>query len=244
MGSTSIIIVAIGGPSLLGKTTVAQALQKVLSTAYLVHQDDFYFPEADLPIDQATGYANWDCREAIDFAKFGKYLKDVRSTGINTLDPIVTREPPLTLNLDETDVAELEHRVSALELGKRLSRTETSILLVDGFMLLDTQELRDLFDVCIFVYADEHTLHKRRIERGAYPTDCGEWTDPPDYFETIVWPLYKRTHFQFFKNENPNDLIDENVMAEIGVVPIHSSQSSPLFLVVSTALDAILDFFK
>lgn len=241
MGQESVIIVAIGGPSLLGKTTVAHALQEVLSHAYLVHQDDFYFPEADLPIDKATGYANWDCREAIDFARFEKYLGDVRSAGINKLDPIVSREPPLARSLLKSEVLELEDRIAKLNLGKRLLNKETSVLLVDGFMLLDTQHLRDLFDVCVFVYADEQTLHKRRIERGAYPTDCGEWVDPPDYFETIVWPLYKSTHSQFFKNKDPNDLIDEQVTAETGIVPVHSDQNSPLFLVVSTALEAILN---
>ena len=58
-----VILVALGGASSSGKTTVAKALKLLIPSSVLIHLDDFYFTDSDIPIDPETGYQNWDCRK-------------------------------------------------------------------------------------------------------------------------------------------------------------------------------------
>lgn len=238
--SQHVFLVAIGGPSLLGKTSIAQELHNLLPNAKIVHQDDFFFPENQLPIDEATGYKNWDCSEAIDFLRFNNYLALVKANTLDQIDSIVSREPRLQLRLDESATLALACKVNVLVMMAAIRDLPDRVLLVDGFMLFHDSKVSSLFDLRIFVYADKKTLYKRRTERGAYLTDCGEWNDPPEYFEKIVWPLYVKSHGDFFNGNDPNRTVNDAVCRERNVVALQSDNDTLLLQLVESSLDAIL----
>ncbi|KAF8420057.1 hypothetical protein EV426DRAFT_566872 [Tirmania nivea] len=103
----STYIISISGPTASGKTTLSRLLLRIFdglkftprisTTGILVsisttilHQDDFYFPETQIPIkrvpkEDAPGeyeeQRDWDCPEAIDFDKLKCCLKKFRDEG-------------------------------------------------------------------------------------------------------------------------------------------------------------------
>ena len=84
-----VILVALGGASSSGKTTVAKALKLLIPSSVLIHLDDFYFTDSDIPIDPETGYQNWDCPEAIDFDRFRECLQNIRKGVFTSINSIV-----------------------------------------------------------------------------------------------------------------------------------------------------------
>lgn len=234
----SVYLVAIGGPSLLGKTSITQSLRSVLPAATIVHQDDFYFPTPQLPIDKETGYQNWDCSDAIDFDRLLLYLKLLKENGLADAS-IPSREPPLLLALGKHQIAEFRDILHRLKIGRDVCDCNVTIVLVDGFMLLNEPRIRNLFDVRLFVYASRRTLYKRRTERGTYITDVGDWEDPPDYFDKIVWPSYESSHGFLFDSRDPDKTINSAVTENLRIVPL-SSESTSIQKLVSQALDVII----
>lgn len=73
------MIIAIGGASCSGKSTLTNWLSKLLN-APIIHQDKFYKPDRDIPV--VNGIEDWDCPEAIDFLNFKAALKTVKETSV------------------------------------------------------------------------------------------------------------------------------------------------------------------
>jgi uridine kinase len=61
---------------------------------------------------------------------------------------------------------------------------------VDGFLIYHKKELIDLFDLKFFTTASYDALNGRRKQRQSYITNTGDWQDPPNYFEDVVYPSY------------------------------------------------------
>ncbi|KAL2155357.1 hypothetical protein VTH82DRAFT_98 [Thermothelomyces myriococcoides] len=73
------IIIGISGCSSSGKTTLARLLRDMFPETFILHEDDFYKPESQLPIKD--GFADWDCPEAISIPDLEAALAHVRATG-------------------------------------------------------------------------------------------------------------------------------------------------------------------
>lgn len=226
----SLVIVGIGGPSSSGKTTVARALHLLLPKATLIHLDDFYYPDDQIPNDLTHNVANWDCPEAIDWEKFSNYIKELRkSDGANL--PVKSLEMDTPLRLGDKDVAELKPAVDAfLELisGKRL-------IFVEGFMLFHDEAILLLFDKKLFFHGPHTVLKDRRESRPGYQTIDGFWEDPPNYFDNIVWPEYKRTHKHLFENDNVETKLTEQ-SKQLGIADFNNDGTSNLLQMTRWAL--------
>ncbi|KAJ1960316.1 hypothetical protein GGI12_003869 [Dipsacomyces acuminosporus] len=88
------------------------------------------------------------------------------------------------------------------------------IVLVDGILLFHDRERSsggrqpqqqehhpgDACDAGLFIYASYATLKERREARLEYSTKEGIWTDPPGYFDSIVWPNFVKYHSKFIKS--------------------------------------------
>ncbi|KAK3806000.1 MAG: P-loop containing nucleoside triphosphate hydrolase protein [Linnemannia elongata] len=193
MVSTRVITIGLSGPSSGGKTTVSRYLRKILPNSTIVHQDDFYKPEALLPLDPKTGLANWDCPEAIDFQSLIKTLHHVKEHGefpegfdsLEDKNPIGSKEnsTPIPQNVLDS----LRDRIMA-EVSEGSGTTKFVIL--DGFILYVDEQLRNTIDVKFFLTAPYQVLKDRRESRKGYATLEGYWEDPPGYFDDIVWPNY------------------------------------------------------
>ncbi|GAB1313340.1 ribosylnicotinamide kinase [Madurella fahalii] len=86
MGQRRAVIIGISGCSSSGKTTLARLLRDIFPETFILHEDDFYKPESELPIKD--GLADWDCPEAISIPDLELALTHIRATG--TFPPTVT----------------------------------------------------------------------------------------------------------------------------------------------------------
>lgn len=188
-----LLLVGIGGPSSSGKTTVAKALHLALAQSTLVHLDDFYFADDQIPMDLEKNVQNWDCSGAIDWTKFKAYIGEVRRTNGQNL-AMETLEMDSEIKLSDAEVEEFSAQIRSL--------SGFHVVLVDGFMLYHDEEILDLFDVKLFFHAPYKILKARREARQGYNTVAGFWADPPNYFDDIVWPEFEKSHRFLFENGN------------------------------------------
>ena len=148
-------IVAVTGGSASGKTTIARALAARLHTqgAVVIAEDDYYHCSSDVPDFDPAAY-NFDAPEAKDHALLRQHLLAAKSG-----------EP-----FDKPIYDLVTHRRRA-DLGTIGSH---DIIIVEGIHLLTSVELRALFDVKVYVEADEALRLGRRMlrdveERGRAP---------------------------------------------------------------------------
>lgn len=203
------MIIGISGPSCSGKTTVARVLRQVLASktkhnVQILHQDDFYKPEADIPRrpTRAAQVVNWDCPDALEFDKFVHTIASYRE---HTAFPSDVREDLIKrAKEDQNDVGATgisDNLIKEILSNSKLS-IDQDILIVDGFMMYHSKKVLDLLDVAILLRGSFETLKQRRESRSGYVTLEGFWKDPDFYFEDVVWPEFVATHKQLFENED------------------------------------------
>lgn len=230
------ILVGVGGPSSSGKSTVVRILLGLLPNSSVVHLDDFYLPDSQIPVSPEWLVADWDCPEALDWAAFKTHLHSLKGTGpgLETRE-IQSKEIHSELALLDAEVASLNSVLDAL----RRQTAQRPLVFVDGFMLYHDQSVADLFDVKLLFRAPYHVLKARREARPGYNTEEGFWQDPPDYFDHIVWPNYVKTHGPLFVD---GDCEGELTPAATGAGIVTVDGSSQVVLSVTQALANISAF--
>ncbi|CAG8592239.1 2112_t:CDS:2 [Dentiscutata erythropus] len=260
--SSKIVLIGFSGASCSGKTTLARLLKQVLPNSWIFHQDDFFKSESQIPIDPTTNLSNWDCPDAIDFPKFIKTLRHVHKTG--SLPDSFKSKERLNARNDSEIEAHLGSLIKELssQIGNVLNDSNESngtdkndskdeneknsassidnsnwkFVLVDGFLLYwDMQVVKEL-DIKFFVQADYTTLKKRREERAGYVTVDGYWKDPPNYFDTMVWPNYIKCHRHLFQGYSEIKLNE--------LVVLNSKDIRDIRTNLEMAVENILEFIK
>ncbi|KAG0366950.1 ribosylnicotinamide kinase [Gamsiella multidivaricata] len=183
--------------------TTARYLRSILPNSTIVHQDDFYKPEDQLPIDSRTGLANWDCPEAIDFETMISTLTHVKDHGqfperFNSLEdknPVgsITPSDPISDHILDGLRERIISQIPSYD------RTNVKFLILDGFILYVDNQLRNAIDIKFYLTAPYQVLKERRESRKGYATLEGYWVDPPGYFDNIVWPNYLTCNEPFIK---------------------------------------------
>lgn len=228
-----LVIVGVGGPSSSGKTTICNSLSTILPYCTLIHLDDFYLPDSQIPIDPETNLENWDCPESIDWPKFCAYIDEIRRTCGKAL-PVETKELESSLKLSEQELAAaknlLQNELKAL--------TEAHVVLIDGFMLYHDTAISDLFDVKLYFRAPYEMLKTRREARAGYATEEGFWVDPPGYFDQIVWPQYVLSHKHLFVDGNVDGVLSQDSV-DSGLQDIFNDATKPIYSLVLLALETI-----
>ncbi|KAI8902769.1 P-loop containing nucleoside triphosphate hydrolase protein [Globomyces pollinis-pini] len=182
MKTTQAILVAVGGASCSGKSTLTNWLSKLLNCS-IIHQDQFYKPDSEIPT--VDGEANWDCPEAIDFLSFQKHLLSAKNGALNE-----THIGPNRPNLMMDDILSRKNEIDTLLLELKSVLNGNSLYLVDGFLLYTDDTIINQFDIDIFLTAPFEILKNRRESRTGYVTIEGSWVDPPNYFSNVVYPNY------------------------------------------------------
>ncbi|PBP21665.1 nicotinamide riboside kinase 1 [Diplocarpon rosae] len=77
--SRKAIVVGISGCSSSGKTTLSRLLRDIFPNSFVLHEDDFYRPETELPTRH--GFLDWDCAEAISVPDIVKSLAHIHKEG-------------------------------------------------------------------------------------------------------------------------------------------------------------------
>ncbi|KAK8854574.1 uridine kinase [Kwoniella newhampshirensis] len=142
-------VVGIAGGSASGKTSVARAILSALNyipTVLILSQDSFYNAHTDEEIELAfNNDLDLDHPDAIDSSLFAKCLMDLKqgkATEIPTYSFVHHQRMP-----------EKKYIYGA------------SVIIVEGIMALQSPELRDLYDLKVFVNCDSDLMLARRIKR-------------------------------------------------------------------------------
>ncbi|KAI0009289.1 P-loop containing nucleoside triphosphate hydrolase protein [Xylariaceae sp. FL0662B] len=205
------IIVGISGASSSGKTTLARLLRDVFPQTFILHEDDFYRPENELPI--RDGLLDWDCPEAIAIPDLVKALEYIRSDG--TFPPFVdSKEDQNTIDacpIPADKIAAAKAKVAAWARPGQPGHAALHhgddggglrLCILDGFLLYAqaTAAVQAQLDVRLFLQVSRAQATRRRAARDGYVTLEGFWKDPPGYVDRIVWPNYVRAHAWLFED--------------------------------------------
>lgn len=217
MTESKALIVGISGVSSSGKTTLARLLRDIFPNSFVLHEDDFYKPDAEIPVNEvADGVADWDCLEAINLPLFEKALSHIREHGMPPPD-LVSKEDKNSVgqvDVDRKVVDDLEWKA-----GRWMFEDVPPIAIIDGFLLYaeEMKEVRSLFDVKLLLRTDYQTAKARREARSGYVTLEGFWEDPPGYVDKVVWPNYVKDHAFLFKDGNVEGDPKQDLLEQLNI---------------------------
>ncbi|ORY33384.1 hypothetical protein BCR39DRAFT_463559 [Naematelia encephala] len=213
-----LVIIGIGGASCSGKTLLAKHVRSVLpSGSTILHQDDFAPPIDQVPYSKKYGVQDWDDPPTcILWDEFRATLKYIRIHGtlpnLHTSHDHLNKQVELELDPMVKEAWRIEFQRFNAEMNGE--GVEVVWFIVDGFVLYwDQQDVVDKLDIRIFLQVPHDLLKRRREERQVYvlqnPDDAaagGVWSDPPNYFEEIVYPAYIKAHEHLFDNVETGQL--------------------------------------
>ncbi|EIN11147.1 P-loop containing nucleoside triphosphate hydrolase protein [Punctularia strigosozonata HHB-11173 SS5] len=243
---TRIITIGVGGATSSGKTTLAKHLRNCLPNSFTVHQDDFVPPAEKLPIDPEYGFENWDDPEgAIEWDRMAAFVADLKKTGTLPADHQSFDSFNQTANVavDEKVIADWKaqsEKLAAEHLEKHGEQLVWAI--IDGFLLYwdkasATRIVSDL-DVRAVIRVPEEIARARREARSYYTPEGETWTDPPHYWEKIVWPAYIRAHKHLFENE---DVVNGGVSGKVEGLMLFESTSTSMTDMVNTVMKRVVE---
>ena len=140
------LIIGIAGGTGSGKTTVVSQIIKELPTDEIcvISQDSYYNATDNLSYEERTKI-NFDHPRAIDFDLIVQHLKELKKGNI------------------------IEQPVYSFVTHNRTKDTVKThprkVIIVEGILIFNSEELRNLFDIKIFVHADTDERLIRRIRR-------------------------------------------------------------------------------
>ncbi|KAJ5504372.1 hypothetical protein N7463_007246 [Penicillium fimorum] len=203
--SEEAIIIGISGPSSSGKTTLARLLQRVFYgvhlklkdqplNTFIIHEDDFYFPDDQIPYTTTRSGAriqDWDTASAIDIPFLSQALHYVRKEG--SLPPRLRSKEDQNGQTSSGVSEELVQELRGV-VGTRLHETrkcnEKTIAFLEGFLLFAPppseskkeehvlRSVHDSIDLHLFLPAAYELVKARREGRSGYVT-IGAAPEPP-----------------------------------------------------------------
>lgn len=215
MPESKCLLVGLSGPSSSGKTTIARLLRDIFPNSFILHQDDFFKTDAEIPFNTSHNVADWDCLEAINLPALESALLHIKANGSPPPD-FVSKE-------DKNEVGEVDIDATLVDrLKKQVADSGLSharVAMVDGFLLYsdEMRAVRDAFDVKLFLQLDHDTAKTRREARGGYVTLEGWWQDPPGYVDNIVWPNYVNDHKYLFRDGDVEGQVDDDVVGSLNI---------------------------
>lgn len=139
------VIIGIAGGSGSGKTTFAKKIVEHFNQPISVLCHDYYYtPFADMDLEERK-QQNYDHPSSFDTYLMVEDLKNLKS-GKSINRPVYSYE--LFTRLPETIAVE-----------------PTPVIVVDGILIFENKELRDLMDIKIFVDTDDDIRFIRRLSR-------------------------------------------------------------------------------
>ncbi|AXG70391.1 uridine kinase [Kordia sp. SMS9] len=140
------LIIGIGGGTGSGKTTVVNEIIKQLpeNEVGIISQDSYYNDTSHLSYEARTKI-NFDHPRSIDFDLICEHLHELKKG-----NPI--HQPVYSF---------VKHNRT----GDTIHTLPRKVMIVEGILILTNQELRDMFDIKIFVHADSDERLIRRIKR-------------------------------------------------------------------------------
>ncbi len=140
------LIIGIAGGTGSGKTTVVhQIMNELPSTEVgIISQDSYYKETTDLSYEERSKI-NFDHPRAIDFELLIQHLKDLKEGKV----------------INQPIYSFITHNRT----NDTISTHPRKVMIVEGILIFTNPEIRDLFDIKIFVYADSDERLIRRLKR-------------------------------------------------------------------------------
>jgi len=140
------LIIGIAGGTGSGKTTVVHQIMNELpeTEVGIISQDHYYRETSDLSLDERTKI-NFDHPRSIDFELLVQHLKDLKEGKA----------------IDQPVYSFVKHNRT----GDTIHTHPRKVMIVEGILILTNPELRDMFDIKIYVHADSDERLIRRLKR-------------------------------------------------------------------------------
>jgi len=208
------LLVGISGVSSSGKTTLARLLRDIFPNVFILHEDDFYKTDTEIPVK--NGVADWDCLDSLNLPALEDALNFIKQHGHPPPD-LVSKEDKNSVgkvDVDQSIIEDLRWKGS-----RWMFQNVPPICIIDGFLLYSDgmKMIRDAFDVKLFLRTDFKTAKSRREARSGYVTLEGFWEDPPEYVDKVVWPNYVLEHAFLFKDGNVEGELDESKLQDLKI---------------------------
>ncbi|AXT60443.1 uridine kinase [Aquimarina sp. AD10] len=140
------LIIGIAGGTGCGKTTVVNQIVNELpeNEVCVISQDSYYKDTSHLTYDERTKI-NFDHPQSIDFDLLAEHLSKLRN-GETIQQPVYSF---------------VEHNRT----GETISTSPSKVIIVEGILILTNPEIRDIFDIKIYVHTDSDERLIRRLKR-------------------------------------------------------------------------------
>lgn len=140
------LIIGIAGGTGCGKTTVVNTILKELPEGEVgvISQDSYYKDTSHLSYDERVKI-NFDHPRSIDFELLEKHLKELKKGN----------------SIDQPVYSFVKHNRT----GDTINTKPRKVMIVEGILILSHAEIRDLFDIKIYVHADSDERLIRRLKR-------------------------------------------------------------------------------
>jgi uridine kinase len=140
------LIIGIAGGTGSGKTTVVQQIVEELpeEEVCVISQDSYYKDTSDMSYEERVRI-NFDHPQAIDFDLLVEHLKELR----------------IGHSIEQPVYSFVEHNRT----GDTVTTYPKKVIIVEGILILTHPEIREMFDVKLFVHADSDERLIRRLKR-------------------------------------------------------------------------------
>ncbi len=140
------LIIGIAGGTGCGKTTVVNQILNELPEGEVgvISQDSYYKDTSHLSYDERIKI-NFDHPRSIDFELLELHLKALKKGD----------------SIDQPLYSFVKHNRT----GDTIKTHPRKVMIVEGILILTNQELRDMFDIKIYVHADSDERLIRRLKR-------------------------------------------------------------------------------
>lgn len=166
------LIIGIGGGTGCGKTTVVNTILQELPEGEVgvISQDSYYKDTSHLSFEERVKI-NFDHPRSIDFELLEKHLKDLKKGK----------------SIDQPVYSFVKHNRT----GDVIVTQPRKVMIVEGILILSHPEIRELFDIKIFVHADSDERLIRRLKRDI--TERGRDIDEVlTRYQTTLKPMHQQ----------------------------------------------------
>lgn len=140
------LVIGIAGGTGSGKTTVVNQIIQELppDEVCVISQDSYYKDTSHLPFDDRTKI-NFDHPKAIDFDLLVSHLKELKKGNA----------------IEQPIYSFVEHN----RIDKTVTTYPKKVIIVEGILILTHTDIRELFDIKLYVHADSDERLIRRLRR-------------------------------------------------------------------------------
>lgn len=166
------LIIGIAGGTGSGKTTVVDQIVEELpeDEVCVISQDSYYHDTSHLSFGERTKI-NFDHPKAIDFDLLVSHLKELRK-GNPFEQPVYSF---------------VEHNRT----GETITTFPKKVIIVEGILILAHPDIREMFDIKIFVHADSDERLIRRLKRDI-ATRGRDLEEVLDRYQTTLKPMHQQ----------------------------------------------------